>query len=623
MPNDKLDELLRRHAEANDITTPGTVENTPQVNDFKETPVEPTPQPTPSISTDPQVDEIDDDDTDYDPYIDYGDDDQEAELKAEEEAIMSEREKLYKEAAKNKIPDAFQPPDEKDMNYNAEAIGFQSEKLAVVAQMVNRVVAKYHIISGEIPPVRELDNGMVVQKMHIMGELIDIYHNSGEKITPEFESLILNNWVLPNGKTAREELDEKGSIGDVAPANNNTTQNPVVAEAPDVAAEININVEPNTPVTLNIDESLTANINKSREINVNVKEISSEELSKRVIVNNSIEQGVIKPYDSGINDQPLTLPRSAYRCTVSAINWFDFIKLTMAAPTASMGDEELRKWSIIYKHIKNVSIGEFADFADFLQKTKFGDRELLMWALLVATANPEETIPLRCGNPDCKKVTTVKYMPSKLIHFNEDALPKHYKDVAEAVGEQAVQLFKEKSDTHVLYTLPTTGITVELREPSVWEQIYEKIPQMNDLYKRYKPSGDMTADMKQHAAETGEAGFDDDMAEFQVMLSMMLTISAVIIHKDGTDYRYDKWDRIEEIITTSLDTIDSGVLIKLAQVVSEKSNCFSFYIEDFVCPHCGRREPRVPITDISNTLLSQLSRRLTNIEINLNETGLS
>jgi hypothetical protein len=146
---------------------------------------------------------------------------------------------------------------------------------------------------------------------------------------------------------------------------------------------------------------------------------------------------------------------------------------------------------------------------------------------------------------------------------------------------------------------------------------------MNDLYKRYKPTGDMTADMKRHAEETGEAGFDDDMMEFQVMLSMMLTISAIIIHKDGTDYRYDKWDRIEEIITTSLDTVDSGVLIKLAQVVSEKSNCFSFYIEDFVCPHCGRREPRVPITDISSTLLSQLSRRLTNIEINLNEMGLS
>ena len=50
------------------------------------------------------------------------------------------------------------------------------------------------------------------------------------------------------------------------------------------------------------------------------------------------------------------------------------------------------------------------------------------------------------------------------------------------------------------------------------------------------------------------------------------------------------------------------------------SNCFSFYISDFVCPHCGRREARIPINDISGTLLSQLSRRLTSIEINLNDT---
>ena len=611
MPNnDKLDELLRRHGVANDITTPEPTVEEPKVE-------ESTPTETPSISTEPQVDELD---PLYD--VDYGDNDLEEEMKAEDDARMKEREALYAQAKKNDIPEAFQPPDEKDMNYNREAIGFQSEKLAIVAQMVNRVVAKYHIISGEIPNVRELPDGRTVQKMHIMGELIDIYHNNGEVVTTEFEDLILSNWVLPNGKTAKEEIVEHGDLAQV-PTKQAAPNTEAVKPVDDNPTQININVEPNTPVTVNVDESLTANINKSREINVNVKEVSSEDLNKRVIVNNSAEPGVIKPYDTGINDQPLTLPRSAYRCTLSAINFFDFIKLTMTTPTASMADEELRKWSIIYKHIKNVSIGDFTDFSDFLKKTKFADRELLMWALLVATADPEETIPLRCGNPDCTKITSIKYSPSKLIHFDEEALPKYYKDIAKAVGEEAIKLFKTKSDTHVLYTLPSTGITVELREPSVYEQIFEKIPQMNALYQRYKPGKDMTDDLRNIQTENGEPALGDDMAEFQVMLSMMLAISAVIIHKDGTDYRYDKWERIEEVITTSLDTIDSGVLMKLAQVVAEKSNCFSFYISDFVCPHCGRREARVPITDISGTLLSQLSRRLTSIEINLNETELS
>ena len=623
MPNnDKLDELLRRHGVDGDIKTPES--------EVPEVPAEYNPISKESVPMDtvdpptfephtqvPYITDPNDVSTEVEAdEIDYGDNDMEEEIQLEDDLRTKEREAMYAEAKKNEIPNAFQPPNEKDMNYNRDAIGFQSEKLAIVAQMVNRVVAKYHIISGEIPDVRTLDDGRTVQKMHIMGELIDIYHNNGEVITPEFENIILSNWILPNGKTARESLNETGTASEVAP----TISSMVKTEPVDLigSTEININVEPNTPVTVNVDESITANINKVREINVNVKEVTSEELNKRVVVNNSAEPGIIKPYDTGINDQPLTLPRSAYRCVLSAINWFDFVKLTMSAPTASMADEELRKWSIIYKHIKNVSIGEFTDFADFLKKTKFGDRELLMWALLVATADPEENIPLQCGNPDCKKITTFKYSPSKLLHFDEKLLPKHYKDIANASGQEALKLFNEKADTHTLYTLPSTKITVELREPTVYEQIFEKIPQMNTLYQRYKPDSNMVDDLRNNS--NPDNVFGDDMADFQLMLSMMLSISAVIIHKDGTDYRYDKWDRIEEVITTSLDTIDSGVLMKLTQRVAEQNNCFSFYISDFVCPHCGRREARIPINDISGTLLSQLSRRLTSIEINLNDT---
>ena len=110
------------------------------------------------------------------------------------------------------------------------------------------------------------------------------------------------------------------------------------------------------------------------------------------------------------------------------------------------------------------------------------------------------------------------------------------------------------------------------------------------------------------------------MVEFQLLLSMALSISAIIIHKNGKDYRYDKWERIEEIITSSLDNTDSGVLIRLTQVVAEKNECFSFYLEDIVCPHCGRVSKRIPIRDISETLLSQLSQRLNNIDINLTDT---
>ena len=477
--------------------------------------------------------------------------------------------------------------------------------------MVNRVVAKYHIISGGIPDVRDLPDGGVVQKMHIMGDLIDIYHNSGEKITPEFENLILSNWILPNGKTAKEELAEKGTIGDVTPvaeAEHETALSDGKDKSP---LQVNVNVQPNTPVTINVDESITANIENVKSIDVLVKEVTTLEMEKSVIVNNSDEEGVITLYDAGINDQPVTLPRSAYRCVMSAINWFDFIKITSAPTSGNLADNELRKWSVLYKHIKNVSIGKFNSFADFLQKTKYADRELLMWALLVATAEPEEDIVITCGNPDCGKDNTFKYSPSKIIHFDEELLPKYYHAVHDAaIGQEAMKLWNDKSNSKKIYKLPSTGITVELEDPTVYDYIYNKLPLINSLYKRYRPNQEFGDERNLNS---------DDLVEFQLLLSMALSISAVIIHKNGTDYRYDKWDRIEEIITKSLDNTDSAVLIKLTQLVSEKNECFAFYIEDVVCPHCGRRSQRVPIRDISDTLLSQLSQRLNNIDINLTD----
>lgn len=601
MPNnDKLDELLRRHAVAGDIATPTeTTNEIPNLETVKPPTFKPS-DPIQNISTAVQQDEID-----------YGDDDATAETKAEDDARRKEREEMYAKAKAQteQIPNAFQPPDEKDEAYNREAVGFQSEKLAIVAQMVNRVVAKYHIISGGIPDVRELGDGRVVQKMHIMGDLIDIYHNNGEVITPEFEALILDNWVMPNGKTASEELKENGSLdqSQTQPAvNSNDGVDTVKPAAP---LQVNVNVQPNTPVTINVDENMTANIENVKEIDVVVKEVTTLEMEKSVIVNNSDAAGVITLYDAGINDQPVTLPRSAYRCTMSSINWFDYVKLTSAPSSGNLADNELRKWSIIYKHMKNVSIGKFNSFTDFLQKTKYADRELLMWALLVATGEPQEDIVITCGNPDCAKDNSFKYTPSSIIHFDESLLPKYYHAIHDAsIGDEAVKLWNEKANTKKLYTLPVTGITIELEDPSVYDYIYTKLPLINSLYKRYRPDGNFGDDRNIGG---------DDMVEFQLLLSMALSISAVIIHKEGVDYRYDKWERIEEIITNSLDNTDSGVLIKLTQVVSEKNECFAFYLENIVCPHCGRVSHRVPIHDISDTLLSQLSQRLTNIDINL------
>lgn len=549
---------------------------------------------------------------------------EEANEKAERAALAAEMAEAQKKRESEKV---FMPPDEHDMKYHEEAIGFQTDKLSVVTSMVNKVVAKYRIISGGIPEAlseEQIRQGML-NRMNVMGELIEIYHNSGNKITSEFESMILTHWIMPDGTRAIDNINENGIVIDKLMMNtpsNNTPNNNTSEAAPtqEVSAEekkpdapqINITVEKNTPVTVNVDKELVADIEKTNEVNIFVKEVTDKDMLATTVVENSNREGIINPYDSGINDVPLTLPLSAYRCVMRSINWFDFIKLT--APTSNNGsDNELKKWSVIYDHLKNPSIGEFDSFEDFLKKTKYQDRELLMWGLLVATADEEETLSITCGNPKCKNNIKIKYHPRTIQHIDNQKTPKWFEAADAAVGPEAISVWETACNMRKRYKLPNTGIIAEINEPSAHDFITKKLPLINDLYKRYKPDDEL-ANVNVN---------DVSMAEFDYLSANALFVSAMTIVRTEKgkpkEYRFTNWEDIEEIITKALDAEDSGILLKIIEKTRANVSPVSFYLENVDCPVCGRHEDRIPINEIGNTLLFQVSRRLSNTEINLIE----
>jgi hypothetical protein len=554
----------------------------------------------------------------------YGNNDLENEIAAEEAADAAQRKAMAEEAIsqkeQKKAETPFMPPDEHDMQYHNEAIAYQQDKLNIVSGMVNRVVAKYRIISGGIEDVPNPDLG-TLGKMAVMGELIDIYHNNGEKITPEFENLILKNWVMPDGSLAINNINENGIVIDRtmtsdAPTNVSSTKitNDVPTEEKKETPTININVEQGTPVTVNVDDSIVAKTAETNEVNIYVKEVTQEELLKTTIVENSDQEGIINVYDSGVNDVPITLPLSGYRCVMRPINWFDFIKLT--APTSNNGtDNELKKWSVIYDHLKNPSIGEFKDFEDFMKKTKYQDREILMWGLLVATADDEETLSFTCDNENCKNRIQIKYRPRTIIHIDDSHVPSWYLPSYEsAPGPDSVKIWEEANGRRKRYKLPNTGIIVEINEPSAYEYVTQKLPLIDTLFKRYRPDDSMTKLDPQ----------DVSMAEFDYLAANALFVSAMTIVRQGKDgkpkeYRFTNWNQIEEIITKALDAEDSGILLKIIEKTRENVSPVSFRVEDITCKSCGRHIDFVPINDIGTSLLFQVSRRLSNTQINLIE----
>ena len=542
--------------------------------------------------------------------IDYGDDDQDAEIAAEEAAIEEARKDAMAEAAAKRVEEAkvVMPPDSHDPKALSDMANYQTEKVAVVTTMVNKVVAKYHITEGAIPEYPDILNH-IKGRREVMGDLIEYFDTHADnEITPEFEAIILNNWVMTTGETAAEWVKNPHHT-DPETKDVNEEKPPVqVNEKLEIIPQITINVPEGSDVTVNVDADVVRNMSETRKIDIIVNKISEKEMKMDVVLN-SQQKGIIQVYDPGIYDTPITLPISAYRCVLRPINWFDFIRL-VSPSSQNRSDDELKKWSVIYKHLKNPSIGAFKDFDDFLKKTKYQDREFLMWAVLVATADEEEPLSIKCPNPKCRYERTLKYRPRTIAHLDTEHIPSYYNAVHNAqVQEEAQKIFNEVSNKRTRYTLPSTGIIVEISEPSAYDFITKKLNIVQDLFKRYVPDGDMS-DLDPE---------DPRMVEFDYLSANALYISSMSIIKDGKEYMFDQWDDIEEIIKDCLDTEDSAILLKLISNSRANTSPVSFYIEDVVCPKCGFKRERLPITDIGQTLLFQVSRRLDNMEINLKE----
>ena len=567
---DPLDAIVKKHQEAAGITPP--------VVEKKE-------EETPTIDTTPKFDNIDIDDDEY------GDGDLDREIAAEEAQREQEMEQKRQEVQNNKKPEVLMPPQSLDPEFQKQSIEFQGKNLEIVSRMIEQVTKKHNITTGGIPEDK---------RPLVMGDLMEQYYQNGEVITDEFEKIILDNWMVdPTGNTTATQQEN-------APVK----EERVINDGP---ATINIDVKPDQPVTVNIDDSITHVLSSANVVNVRVREVTEDELRRTTIIENSQQDGIIQSYDTGMNDTPVTLPMSGYRTVVRPVNWFE--SLAMAAPTSrNQADFQMRKWSIIYNHMKNNSIGPFKDFDDFMHKTKYADGELLAWAVLVATADETEDLAVTCGNPKCHKQFIHKYQPRSIVHLDAKKIPKTYKEVHEvAPGPAAVELFNKISGKRTRYELPHTKIIVEFNEPSAYDHIQYKLPAIKELYTRYRPDD---PEMENYGRDSAN---DPMMLEFNYKMACMTQISAMTILKNDKEYRYTNWEDIDTIISTALDVYDSSILINLIGKIQTSASPAEFYISDLKCPHCGRVEERLDIDDIAQNLLFQISRRLEAMEINLTE----
>lgn len=552
-----------------------------------------------AVNTTPVTEDIPDEEDEY------GLGDQQREM-AQEDAIMeaarlARQEELAAAAEKDNMTNM--PPRSLDPAFQKESIEFQGSVLEIVGRMIEQVIAKHKLGKGGIPESTDDDPNF---KHHLMGELIEQYHLNGEVITPAFESLIIANWKLDEPETAPDATDDANeTLASVA------TEAPVARE---IVPEIQINVEPGTDVTVNIDENVVNEMSEVQKVNIRVIETTVEDMRSATIIENSQRNDIIVPYESGMYNAPLTLPLSGYRCEITPLSFFEYVQMTSTPPSGSQLDQDKRVWSIIYKHITNVSIGPFKDFEDFLKKTKYADQQLLQWGILITSAEDEETATIQCGNPKCRKPHEIKYKPRNIIHINDElAAECDLKTTGTiASGPAAVAHYQKINSTVKMYELPDTKYLVEIDSTaSAYDFLNVRYPLMEELRKRFHPE-DENGDLIDDKYSSDE--------EYNFLLGHAMFIRAISKKVDGKTYRYTNWEDIEKIITTALSVHDSGVLMRLINDVGMKTyNPVQFYIEDVTCDKCGRHDDRIMIPDIAQSLLFQLSQRLSSMEISLTE----
>ena len=579
---DPLDNIIRKTKEAYGI--PDDV-STPTVNKIN-----------PPMASDIDIDDEDDDiygTHDFEKEIEEEGRQLEAEEEARKRAILDERRASEKPVGK-------MPPRSLDPEFQKDAIDFQANHVAIVTGMIEKVKAKYHLTGG-IPQEKQ---------RFLQGDLLEYYYQNGDELTPEFEKMILDNW---------EHVDPDTGEAYPQPENNNgeTINTESVEQKQEEPPTININVEAGTKdVVVNVPDDVAVQMKRNNVINVHVREVTDEDMKAVTVIENPGIPGIIRPYESDVNDVPITLPLSGYKCVIRPVNWFESIDL--AAPSSnSKVDFQIQRWSIIYNHIKNVSIGEFENFEDFLKKTKYADLPLLEWAILTATADEEEPLEITCGNRKCGKMHVYHYMPRSLVHLNEERLPDKYWDVHNAApgSDGAMKLFAEINTKRTRYQLPETKIIVEMNEPSAYDYIMTLLPTIIQKYAEKRPN-----DPNMDEFDEENLFQDPTLYNFSYKIACMMRISAICIrdkNDPNKEYRFTNWEDIEAQIDAIKIMKDSMLLVRLAMDSHNLASPVDLYLENVTCPNCGRVEKRIPITNVTQTLLFRASRRLEDMEVNL------
>ncbi|HAU88252.1 MAG TPA: hypothetical protein DCW90_23090 [Lachnospiraceae bacterium] len=305
---------------------------------------------------------------------------------------------------------------------------------------------------------------------------------------------------------------------------------------------------------------------------------------------------MVNSYNTNGVNIPMTFPCSRFRATMNGLSYGELGDIALNFQEQTY-DKFMKKMSIIYNKMRNVSCGKFETFDEFLDGFAYNDVDLATYGLYIGSSSEIDSVQLTCGNDSCGKSFSIDFRPRSLLLFDEcgDAFLKNVKRVVDANGEDAKELYESAPHkTEKVYKLPNSGWLVHIAYPTCREfaEYYIKTDFIDEFEKTHQDD------------VNGVKGLNI------IFIQMIRGIS--VPSEDGYDRFDDRNDIMEALYY--MDIKDYEILINMINKFVEDYH-YTFGIKKITCPHCGTETALLEV-NINDLVFRSYQRRL-NTTINL------
>ena len=316
---------------------------------------------------------------------------------------------------------------------------------------------------------------------------------------------------------------------------------------------------------------------------IKIKKVRTMSLSTMKIVKKE------QSFQEKVNEQRISaggvrmhFPGSGFSATMTGLTYAELSDLAIDVDNDQYipnVDDYYKRFTVIYNHMTNVSIGKFESFEEFLRHFAYVDVPLAIYGLVVATFPEINTIGLQCGKDGCKKHFEWQYQTRGLIHYDKcsDAVIEGINKLVDlpAIERDAVRDAADVNNAELI-ELPYTKKVINLTFASCYEFLYNVVPVLDpDNYKN---------------------AFSDSFSH-AMMIDALFSITAVYTPVEESEGSYEEHIGYKEILDelVSVHPLEAQLINTYASKNVEKYYV-NFAIDNVVCPHCKSETKSIPIS---------------------------